>query len=150
MTNMSMPPTRTVVWAEFMLRGEDLQPAKVTAALNLKPSRLWLRDEPRFRQGSTIKNRHSGWRIGTDPERTLQLQRHVSQMVDLILPRREAIRQILLEGNAGYIEGVAQCPDNEIPDMVIPNETLRRIADLGLYLSFDLLVAGLAEPTRLD
>lgn len=70
----------------------------------------------------------------------MDLSRHVGDVVELLLPRRQAVWDLHEAGNLAYIEAVVNLTTELLmPEMVFPSALLRRIGELGLDLSFDVL-----------
>jgi hypothetical protein len=70
----------------------------------------------------------------------MDLPRHVGDLVELLLPRQQAVRDLHEAGNLVYIEAVVNVTsDLLMPEMVYPSALLSRLGELGLDLSFDVL-----------
>jgi hypothetical protein len=131
--------TKTEVWAELCFRDTELDFSRITAAVDLKPTKTWKRGTSAYRGKTSMTWKDDGWRWSTDHEFSLDLPRHVEKVVEIILLKSDEVRTLLDSGMTGYVEGISIVDNDDYPELVFSNHLLGEIAAMGLYLAFDLI-----------
>jgi hypothetical protein len=131
--------SETEIWAEFCLRGLDLDIDEISSQLDLQPTKTWKRGTPAYRGGGPATWKDDGWRWGTRHEFSLNLPRHIEDIVELLRPRSHVVKQYVDSGMTATIEGVAEMANGETPLLVFPSHLLADISEFGLTLAFDLI-----------
>lgn len=134
-----MMETGTEVWAELRFRGAELDLNRITAELDLNPSKTWRQGTSAYRGKSTATWKDDGWRWSTARELSLDLPRHIEMVVETIMLKSERATALLDSGMTGYIEGIAVIDNGDYPELVFSNRLLNEIASMGLYLAIDLI-----------
>ena len=135
----SRPATNTEIWADFCLRGPDLEIGEISTALELVPSKTWRRGTPAYRTGSAVTWKDDGWQWSTTREFSLDLPHHIELALEAIFLKAEKVREYCESGISGYIGGNAVIAEDDYPEIVITNTLLREITQMGLYLAVDLV-----------
>lgn len=126
----------TNVKAEFIILGDSFEPIDVTTKLGLDPTQVWRTGDVTKTPGFTHKE--TCWMIGTDFEKSYDVNDQLSQLVDLLKDKVPGINELR---NTNEIECmfflIINIEKNEIPAMYFRREFLEFLNSIGAELHID-------------
>jgi hypothetical protein len=121
-------------FATLRLSNDDLDPDLVTSRLGVVPTLCFRRGDPTAHGGT---HRIGGWRLSTEPLSSLDVCDHIDQLLDQIEPVRPALEELRHEGVRQDVFCYwATSSGQGGPEIGVSQ--MRRLADCGLALSFDI------------
>jgi len=133
MTHTEIPAR---VYATFILRGKELDPQEVTDRLGITPWRSFRRGDMRTEKRQWP---HGFWALTSDGHiHSTDLSMHLEWLVKQLEPTIQNVQDIVRNNE---IDVEISClwifPENH-NGLVLSSYLLRKIADLGVELSFDI------------
>lgn len=132
-----IPDPRPLITTSFTIDGVDLDPQECTREIGLEPTRAARRGERR-RPESRINLVTSVWCIAIDKQPSLDTNEGLSQLLDVIWPRRVELRDYLkaTKWNAGFTTSLTI--HDERPLYLLSHDSLCRMSFFGLEYSMDI------------
>jgi hypothetical protein len=126
----------TRVYATFILRGKELDPQDVTDRLGITPYRSFKRGD---RRTEKRKWPHGFWALTTDGHvQSTDLSVHLEWLVQQLEPSIQNIQDIVRSHEIGAEISCLWIFPEEHNGLVLSSQLMRKIADLGVELSFDI------------
>ena len=128
--------TQSRMYATFILRGKQLDPNDVTERLGITPSRSFKRGD---RRGEKGKWPFGFWSLESDGQiQSTDLILHIEWLINKLEPSASQIRELVheqaLDARISCLWISPECHH----ELDIHPRLIRKIADLGLELSFDI------------
>lgn len=114
--------------------GDD--PAVVSALMQMPPTEAWVKGEPSDAQFPDTRRTHSRWALPSGLDESAPVEAHFAALLIKLESRRNQIGQVSQRFHVKI--AVAQYSYEANPQFCIESDILRRLADLGVRLSFDL------------
>ena len=129
---MSASDETRVYFGVFNFEGA---PDVVTLAAGVEPTRQWVKGEPYGDKGGI--RTHSRWELASPASHDSSFESQLDALLDLLEERAEAIRSVTASFEAG-VNVAAYFRESFNPGFHTSAAALKRLADLGLSLDFDL------------
>ena len=128
----------TEIAASFTLRGSNVDPGDITAALGIVPSTTW-------RVGDLIPNtpmarKDNGWRLSSPRRASYHLEDEIKYVIDKVSSRVDAIRATIVKFRLEAEIACAVYVKGDVPSMHLDNDLVRIVAELGADIDIDLYV----------
>ena len=124
------------LYVDFTFTSDEESLQDLDSVLGLKPKKCWNKGDPIER--TILKYKVSGWSIGTEKERTQDLERHILAILERLLPKQEVISEVVKTRNLKTsLQCVIEMGDTT-PSTFIDAPLVKRIADLGASIDFDI------------
>lgn len=120
----------------------DDDTSAVTQLLSIEPTKAWVAGD-QFPNHPTAKLTHSRWVLGSGSGTEVAVEEQLEALLNLLEARREQVREA-----ARRYSVEIQCAvyyEDFTPGINLSEQTIRRVADLGLSIDFDLYFLGNAD-----
>ena len=126
----------TTIIAELSIYGEDLKPDQVTLALNVEPTKTWLRGDIRNPRTNAAYD-YGCWKTCTE-ENSSPLEEHMHTLIERVAKCIDLIMSLVTQhGWEVEISVVIHLAD-ESPDISLSKEVLKWMCRLGASLDIDM------------
>ncbi|MBC1210560.1 DUF4279 domain-containing protein [Listeria booriae] len=129
----------TTVKAEFSIEGEDLKPEIITELLQINPDETWEKGDSI--PGKSRIRRSGNWSIGTRFEESFDINDQLSQIVNIIKPKKEKLQNIreAYKLEYGFIV-IIKIEDNLKPAIHFDTDLIEFVADIKAVIGVDLYI----------
>lgn len=116
--------------------GWDFDPAMVTSAIGLEPSKVWKQKHKHLLSRKDIPN--TCWTLGRGKQKKYSVSEAVDEVLDLIWPKRAEIKKFVMNDsfNVGIDCSVTIWEDRPVYDL--SEKVIKRMADLGCEFGLDI------------
>jgi Domain of unknown function (DUF4279) len=135
--------TTPFIICEFRLTGLDLDPAVITARLNIDPSRSWRRGDT-VGGKSLIRHDYNGWALRHDG-RSIRLNDYLESLVKILLPYSATIRLLQSEFACDAEFACTIYFDDVAPQITLKPALVEAIGSLDAGLDIDIYKARYTE-----
>lgn len=115
----------------------DCSLEEITSKLKLNPTNGWLRGELIPNRKQNVYRKQSTWELKASVSPDSPVNEHVEFLLNAIEPRKEAFKE-LVNKYEGELSVVSFFKEDFNPGINLSNALIKRIADLGLEIDFDL------------
>ena len=131
-------------YAYFRVFGEDLPLEEITRQIGIEPTESWRKGDP-WKYFKAVPT--SSWCLHSPLPRTLtDLQAHVEAVLELLVPRRGAVRA-LSERFATSVVCVGTYDSTTSPGLYLSRDVVALMASMGLALDADLYFGEESAPS---
>lgn len=129
----------------LLITGEQLDPERVSQLLKLQASMLWRQGEPTtfVRKSGAVRllggrEKTSGWKLLCPGEwKRLSIEKQLENWIDLLTPRKPAIRKLRMLGYQCALDVFVVRADNLV--FALEPDICTRLGSLGLEMMFAAL-----------
>jgi hypothetical protein len=142
---MSDYPTCRKTFATLRIYHDTVEPPEVTAVLGIKPTDFVRRGDTHGPSNRAATYKINGWFLSS--ENTVSSQdslRHIEWLLPLVEPRRSQLGALREQGHRMEISCYWLSASGHGGPTLTP-DVMRRVAELGLGLSFDVYFGGRDE-----
>lgn len=116
----------------------DADPQSVTDAIGLQPHQSWRTGESGPHRS---RRTHDRWEFRAPTCAAAPFEVQLDELLSILEARRDRVRQVVESFEAG-ICCTAKYRDTVNPGFHLSQDVVRRLADLGMSIDFDLFVLG--------
>jgi hypothetical protein len=121
--------SRDIAAVEVRMTGHQVDPAVVTAAVGLEPTRAWKKGDVYWsRSGESAKH---PWGIWVVERRGTEVEKVALDLLDAVEARSKAIRGAADAAQATVSIGIWWEPEGGQGGFTVSSDVLRRLSDLG-------------------
>ena len=130
-----------VTYSTLRVFSDDVRPAEVSHALNLEPTRSFLKGEPISPRVDTPRHQH-GWLLCSENHvHSRDTRRHLDWLLDLVERNSEAFASLVSRGVSADIYSYWVSAHGQGGPILSPPQ-LARLARFGLECSYDIYFGG--------
>ena len=131
--------SKPLVEVAIKLTGHGFAPEDVTAAVGLAPTKTWrLGDQI---QQTALRRKHDGWLFGIPQRETYDMEAMLCELLTAIEPYHESLNDAISRFHLQKVISFGVYINDQTPTCYFTDETLRRIARLGVSLDIDLILS---------
>jgi len=136
-------------YATLCIYHHDLDPDTISRLLELRPTQSQRRGEPHNTQATRpVPLRVGAWFLSTrDVSQSRDVRFHIDLLLGMLSEKDDAIRQLAAQGCELRISCYWRSYSGHGGPMMWP-ETMGRLAELGIEVSFDVYFCGENEPSH--
>ena len=120
----------------FCISGWDFDPAMVTSAIGLEPSKVWKQKHEHLLHRKDIAN--TCWSLGREKQRNYSVSEAVDEVLDLIWPKRAEIKKFVMNDSFDVGIDCSVTIWEDRPVYELSAKVIKRLADLGCEFGLDI------------
>ena len=125
----------TTIIAELAIYGDDLKPDQVTSALDVEPTKTWLRGDIRNPRTNAV-HQYGCWKICTN-ESNAPLEEHIKMLMRRVAKCNDLITSFTADHGYEIELSVIVKVAEESPDISLSKSAIKWLCSLGSSLDID-------------
>lgn len=125
-----------LITAHFVISGRDFDPAVCTEALGLTPTGIWTQRHEHLKSRVDLPNVE--WHLGFDKKPSYSIDESVAEIVSLIWPARERIRELLSSSGLSASLSCSVTIYEDRPEYCLSTDIMSKLGSLGCKLRLDI------------
>ena len=113
---------------------------EITGIMGCPPSKAWLKGGKYNERHPNLKATHSRWVLNSGLELNSSFEEHLESLLNALENVKENLKTILKNYESGIVVAAYYYETN--PGFSMPNKLLKRMAQLGVGINFDLYYLG--------
>jgi len=119
---------------QFSIQGFNIDPSKITNFLELQPSKIWIKGEPKIKQ-SSLKYKNNGWEIVFKKNNICHIDSFLEEMIIKLSAKK---RQLISMNNVEKKISIIVYSMNLMPSFIYNNEVIAFLHETNITLEHDI------------